>query len=656
MHMKKTMLLVSCSPSTNVGLRSYLTQIFGRYIQLEARLADDVTSEIMEQFDLVLFASKGAARRAESKLTPKIHFLICIRTFNFTYLHKILSIPPSSQVYLINDTERTTKGAIHLLNTYGFSQYHFIPYYPGCGEPDYSIQYAVTLGEERYVPRYIPHVIDIGIRVVDVSTIAEIASFFNLSMSIADVVTQNYLNQFVQLLKMSNHQVRQTTNLNFITQSIINNIDIGICMLNEKNIMIMVNDPFVEELEIHKPHLIGVSLLEVLPEFEEILKKYSDQESLTAELVRHGNKKVTITLQKFRDTNHEDLTLIHLGRRQISEHNAGAEDHKTRKEAGHRNPEQEMETWYQFRDYRSQNSQVLHMIETARRISLTDYRVLIQGETGTGKEVLAQAIHSNSKRCRGAFIKLNLSALNVAQVARELDLSERDCVLKRACGGTLYLDGIHNLTEPLQRKILGLLDSSVNIRLIASADRDLYEMSRNGQFLKELFYRINEVSLATLPVRKRPEDIPLLFEYFLRNVYNNPSLSWKELFSDGLWKFLMSYNWPGNGKEIENLCKYFFCVKADAKLTEGDLPPYILSQVHENAKDLSPLERQILICLSQNPKIGRVTLLHMIQENGMDVSEGKIRSTIHSMAEQGLVHTNRTKGGCEITGKGETYL
>ena len=83
MHMKKTMLLVSCSPSTNVGLRSYLTQIFGRYIQLEARLADDVTSEIMEQFDLVLFASKGAARRAESKLTPKIHFLICIRTFNF---------------------------------------------------------------------------------------------------------------------------------------------------------------------------------------------------------------------------------------------------------------------------------------------------------------------------------------------------------------------------------------------------------------------------------------------------------------------------------------------------------------------------------------------------------------------------------------------
>lgn len=113
---------------------------------------------------------------------------------------------------------------------------------------------------------------DIGVRVADVSTIAEIASFFNLSMSIADVVTQNYLNQFVQLLKMSNYQVRQTTNMNFITQSIIHNIDIGVCMVNKEHVIIMVNNPFVKELEIQKPHLVGVSILEAVPEFEEILK------------------------------------------------------------------------------------------------------------------------------------------------------------------------------------------------------------------------------------------------------------------------------------------------------------------------------------------------------------------------------------------------
>ena len=650
--MKKTMLLVSSSPSTSVGLRSYLTHIFGQYIQMEARLADDVTTELMEQFDLVLFASKGAARKLEAMMTPKIHFLICIRTFNFTYLNKILSIPPNSDVYLVNDTEQTAKGAIRLLNTYGFSQYHFIPYYPGCGEADYSIQYAVTLGEGRYVPKHIANVVDIGARVADVSTIAEIASFFKLSMSLADVVTQNYINQFVQLLKMSNHQVSQTTNMNFITQSIIKNIDIGVCMINSEKIITMVNKPFIEELEIHKPHLVGVPILDVVPEFEEVLKQNLEQASPVVEIVRPGNKKVTLTLQRIQDTNHEKLTLLHLGRNRKIDTGSKPES----REPKEGEEEKKHETWYQFRDYRSANSQVLRMIETARRISLTDYRVLIQGETGTGKEVLAQAIHNNSNRCGNAFVKLNLPAMSEEQALRELSISETNNAVKLAQGGTLYLDGIHLLTESLQREVLGLLDASLNIRLIASTDRDLYEMSRTGQFRKELFYRMNEVSLSTIPVRKRPEDIPLLFEYFLRNIYNNPELSLNDLCSEGLWKILMNYSWPGNGKEIENLCKYFYCVKSDRKLTGSDLPPYILVQMNEKEERLSPVERQILILLSQNPKIGRTKLLHMLNEKGIEATEGKIRSVLQNMTERGLIRTNRTKGGCEITEAGEILL
>lgn len=500
----------------------------------------------------------------------------------------------------------------------------------------------------------IPYVMDIGVRVADVSTIAEIASFFNLSMSIADVVTQNYLNQFVQLLKMSNYQVRQTTNMNFITQSIIHNIDIGVCMVNKEHVIIMVNNPFVKELEIQKPHLVGVSILEAVPEFEEILKKHQEPESLTTEIIRHESKKVMVTLQKIRDANHEDLTLIHLGRRMIREDSA--EDNGLQIRDGVLNPEQKTETWYQFRDYRSENTQVLRMLEMAKRISLTDYRVLIQGETGTGKEVLAQAIHNNSSRCRNAFVKVNLSAMSELQAAKELDTAEENSAARHAQGGTLYLDGIHNLTQDLQRVTLGLLDSPFNVRLIASTDQNLYEMSREGLFLRELFYRMNEVSLATLPVRERPEDVPLLFEYFMRNIYNTPSLTWRELFSDGLWEFLMGYCWPGNGKEIENLCKYFYCVKSDRKLTERDLPPYILSQIRENEEHLSPLERQVLIALSQNPKKGRAALLRIVREQGVDVTEGKIRRLLQDLSDRGLVRTNRTKGGCEITGKGETFL
>ena len=183
-----------------------------------------------------------------------------------------------------------------------------------------------------------------------------------------------------------------------------------------------------------------------------------------------------VTLQKIRDANHEDLTLIHLGRRMIREDSA--EDNGLQIRDGVLNPEQKTETWYQFRDYRSENTQVLRMLEMAKRISLTDYRVLIQGETGTGKEVLAQAIHNNSSRCRNAFVKVNLSAMSELQAAKELDTAEENSAARHAQGGTLYLDGIHNLTQDLQRVTLGLLDSPFNVRLIASTDQNLYEMSR----------------------------------------------------------------------------------------------------------------------------------------------------------------------------------
>ena len=89
---------------------------------------------------------------------------------------------------------------------------------------------------------------------------------------------------------------------------------------------------------------------------------------------------------------------------------------------------------------------------------------------------------------------------------------------------------------------------------------------------------------------------------------------------------------------------------------DRDLPPYILSQIRENEEHLSPLERQVLIALSQNPKTGRAALLRIVREQGVDVTEGKIRRLLQDLSDRGLVRTNRTKGGCEITGKGETFL
>lgn len=270
--MKYTMLLVSQSPNTSVSLRSYLNNIFAKYIDLETCLASDLSTAMMERFDLVLFASKAASASAAPYLTPKIHYLNCIRTFNHTYLNRILSIPANSDVYLVNDSESTAQASLEMLASSGITQYHFIPYYPGCKESNYNVRYAVTLGETRLVPGNIPNIIDIGARIADISTISEIASFFNLPMKLADVVTKNYINQFVQLLKVSNHQLSQAANTKFLTQSIIKNIKTGVCILNSAGIITIINRPFINAMSIEKPHLIGTHIGKVIPEVAEKLK------------------------------------------------------------------------------------------------------------------------------------------------------------------------------------------------------------------------------------------------------------------------------------------------------------------------------------------------------------------------------------------------
>ena len=232
----------------------------------------------------------------------------------------------------------------------------------------------------------------------------------------------------------------------------------------------------------------------------------------------------------------------------------------------------------------------------------------------------------------------------------------REGILNRAEGGTLYLNGIHCMSISMQKEFLNLMDQMPDVRFIASTEEDLYTMCQEGRFLKSLFYMIGEVSLETFPIRQRPEDIPLLFEYFIRNIYNNSALRWTDMCSEELWNSLTAYSWPGNGKEIENLCKYVYCFHSEGKLTIRDLPAYIRLQMAKKASLLSPLEKRVLQTVAQNPKIGRAGLQEILENEGIQVAEGKIRSILQSLSEQGLIKVNRTRGGCEITETGELQL
>src|SRR5690242_10354799 len=211
--------------------------------------------------------------------------------------------------------------------------------------------------------------------------------------------------------------------------------------------------------------------------------------------------------------------------------------------------------------------------------------VLIQGETGTGKEVIARAIHHASPRCRERFVEVNCAAIPAALLESELFGHERGAftgALVRRMGrfetadrGTLFLDEIGELPPELQPKVLRAIQEQeferlgssqttrVDVRIVAATNQNLEQMVAERRFRMDLYYRLNVFPITLPPLRERAGDIPLLVDHFLRtsNCRHGKSI---ELIPDDVIEALIRYNWPGNIRELQNF------VDRSVILTEGE--------------------------------------------------------------------------------------
>src|SRR5574339_66309 len=213
------------------------------------------------------------------------------------------------------------------------------------------------------------------------------------------------------------------------------------------------------------------------------------------------------------------------------------------------------------------------VLSVVRKVAKSNTTVLVRGETGTGKELIAGAIHHNSHRAARNFIKVNCAALQENLLESELFGHEKGAFtgadkqrigrFEQADGGTLFLDEIGDMSANTQAKILRVLQEHeferlggtrtlrVDVRVIAATNRNLPAMVSNGQFREDLYYRLNVVSIETPPLRERKEDIPALATFFLRRFAGELKKRVDGINPDAL-KLLMRYNWPGNIRELEN--------------------------------------------------------------------------------------------------------
>jgi PAS domain S-box-containing protein len=236
--------------------------------------------------------------------------------------------------------------------------------------------------------------------------------------------------------------------------------------------------------------------------------------------------------------------------------------------------QEEIKSVHNFEEIIGANAGLLRVLENVQRVAPTDTSVLICGETGTGKELIARAIHSTSRRAAKPFIKLNCAALPGGLVESELFGHERGAfsgaIQKRigrfelAQNGTIFLDEIGEMPLDVQTKLLRLLQehefervgsshtTKVDVRIIAATNRDLAQAVCDGSFRQDLYYRLNVFPITLPPLRERLEDIPLLVRFFAQKY--GPRVGRRvESIDAGTMRRLVEYPWPGNIRELENL-------------------------------------------------------------------------------------------------------
>jgi PAS domain S-box-containing protein len=288
----------------------------------------------------------------------------------------------------------------------------------------------------------------------------------------------------------------------------------------------------------------------------------------------------------------------------------------------------EIRKTYQFRDMASKNHVVQEIFALIPDIAASRASVLIQGPTGSGKELLARAIHAESPRADGPFVKVNCGALPDSLLETELfghvagaftdAKTARKGRFEFADKGTIFFDEIGDVSAAMQVRLLRVLQEgtfepvgssqsvAVDVRIISAANRDLRELVAQGRFREDLLYRVNTVVLELPPLARRLEDIPLLVEAFIEKFNSLMGKSIRGV-SPGAVELFMRYGWPGNIRELEHAMEHAFVLVKGDVIGPEHLPPEIQALATAEGGALAPIERS-----------EKDTIIRALEENGYD--------------------------------------
>lgn len=648
-----------------------LQELFSDYMELSSYSLEEGIKPYIN-CDLALVPSAEVGEAVRKYLLPHTPLLVVRRTVSREGWTKIQQIPPHVRVLMVNTYWQMAIQTISSLYELGLRDIKLIPF-DNDGEEKYEgIEYAITANERESVPAHIPNVIEIGPRLVDVSSLFDILTTLNLLNNDTLAILRRHEESMMPLnpgfVEMLNHFQQEHRSVS----TAMDLLDDGVLVFDSNYCVHIYNQKMAEIFPPNQYQLANLPLQQLLP--EKVMALLRQPRDIRGELVRiHGKDYLLNKTWTGRMDQPGEGLMVLRGCENI-ERQSGQVQQAMRQQGS--------QAKYNFRDIRGGNVKLRRALRLARKAADSGSDVLIEGESGTGKELFVQSIHSASARKDGPFVAFNCAALTGSLLESELFGYEEGSftganrkgkrgLFEAANHGTIFLDEISEIPLDIQAKLLRVLQERefirvggsqtvpIDVRIIAATNQDLYELVRQKRFRLDLYFRLNVFNIKIPPLRERRDDIPDLAAFFLKQH------DIREDFPRETMEIFQHYDWPGNIRELKNCIEYM--VNLGEGFLPANLPEHIAAEVPaasaaatdgrgEAILSLDSVDMAILLNLRRaadlQKNVGRRWLAGQLSAAGMYFSEQNVRHRLGLLADRGLVILSRGRGGSKITPAG----
>lgn len=680
--MKKSIGIISKASSIANFYKNILSQVFTDNIDIYTYSIEEKTLKMIHNCDLYLLSATSddieKNKWAEPFLPPESKTVRADIVFSKKAVDILRKYPIGTKALIVNQNKHMTMESLSQLTHLGISNIEFFLYYPKMKKVP-SVDLAFATGEKELIPPKITNCVDLGCRKLSINTIYEIALKLDLNFVLKGKEFENYANS----LAVKDYSLQKISYNNLTTElkleAILNSLDSGVIVMDEKNNISMINETAKNFLQLNSG-VIGKSIKEIFPWLTtDPLPTFIDENS---KLIKIENNEISVSIMPLFLKNQILGNFVLLEKFDLSEKKQNAlRIQKIKKKSYAR---------FTFDDIIGTSVAIQSIKEIAIRMAANNGSIILEGDSGVGKEMFAQAIHNASPRKNAAFVAINCAALPETLLESELfgytegsftgaKKGGKIGLFEFANGGTLFLDEIESMSPMMQVKLLRVLQEKeivkigatepigIDVRIISSTNENIVEKIMQSKFRKDLYYRLNVIPIRIPSLKERKEDIFSLIKYFQNELNTSFELT------DTVKSIFLSYPWQGNVRELRNLIEYFSCLNI-SKIDYSHLPEafqnsLIQNHVKVNVKKsgnsssnlkLLPQELAVLQVLenrySYGKGFGRKGIIKACEEIGCLITEHEVREILKKFQKEKYVKVNKGRSGTYLTEKGNSTI